>query len=346
MIRVRPHALAAVVALGVMAIPAGIVHADPAGPTDYRSEVVALTPAVSGFSARVIGGDSFLEVTAPPGVEVLIPGYAGEPYLRIDTEGRVWENQRSPARWYNRERFGGEIPASADPTAEPEWTQIGSGGRWAWHDHRIHRMEEFPPLNARRSDQVLDARVPVRVGDVDLMIAVVSRWMPAPSPLPMIAGVGLGLAALIGPWRARREPHRRLRAILMILAPMSLGALVLGVWQFASLPGSTDPLFTWWLLPLIALISCVSATFSLRGALLSASAAVAIAGSQLLVWGVGRREGLWRAVLPTDAPWWLDRLVTAAAMPVAAVALIVGGGGLLAALRPGSVRTAPPRSPA
>lgn len=330
----------------LLAVPTGVVHADPAGPTDYRSEVVDVTPPVSGFSARVIGGDSFLEVTAPAGVEVLIPGYAGEPYLRIDTDGRVWENQRSPARWYNRERFGGEIPASADPTAEPDWTQIGSGGRWAWHDHRIHRMEEFPPLNARRGDQVLDARVPVRVGDVDLVIAVVSRWMPAPSLLPMSAGVMLGLAAVFGAWRARRDLRSRLRATLMVLTPITLAALVLGVWQFASLPGSTDPLFTWWLLPLIALIACVSATFSVRGALLSASAAVAIAGSQLLVWGVGRREGLWRAILPTEAPWWLDRFVTAATLPVAVAALIVGGGGLLAALRPAPVRTAPPQSPA
>ncbi len=43
-------------------------------------------------------------------------------------------------------------------------------------------------------------------------------------------------------------------------------------------------------------------------------AAAAIAGLELAVWALDRRAGLTKAVLPTDAPYWLDRAVTAGAL--------------------------------
>ena len=39
-------------------------------------------------------------------------GYEGEPYLRFDAGGGVWENRRSPAVYENAQRFGvGQLPA-------------------------------------------------------------------------------------------------------------------------------------------------------------------------------------------------------------------------------------------
>ena len=37
-------------------------------------------------------------------------------------------------------------------------------------------------------------------------------------------------------------------------------------------------------------------------------------GAQLLLWGWSRRSGLTKPVLPTSAPFWLDRLVSATAL--------------------------------
>ncbi|MEZ5248381.1 MAG: hypothetical protein R2713_03905 [Ilumatobacteraceae bacterium] len=133
--------LATLLTLAFGASPAA---ADPPRPTDYRSEVVSISPAIPGLEARIIGGDSFIELTTS-GQDVLVLGYDGEPYLRFDADGTVSENVRSPARWLNLDRYSEtSVPAEADATAPPEWEQVGSGGRYAWHDHRTHWMLEIP----------------------------------------------------------------------------------------------------------------------------------------------------------------------------------------------------------
>ncbi|MET0663722.1 MAG: hypothetical protein ABWZ42_11380, partial [Ilumatobacteraceae bacterium] len=40
--------------------------ADPAGPTDYRSEVVSVDPSTADIGVEIIGGDSFVQLTAQP----------------------------------------------------------------------------------------------------------------------------------------------------------------------------------------------------------------------------------------------------------------------------------------
>ena len=66
------------------------------------------------------------------------------------------------------------------------------------------------------------------------------------------------------------------------------------------------------------------------GRSLVSSALVTLSGLQLALWSFLRRDGLVKALLPTDAPFWLDRGVTAAAA-VAGVAGIAAG--LLGMLR-------------
>ncbi len=38
-----------------------------------------------------------------------------------------------------------ELPAHADPPAEPEWETIATEGSFQWHDHRTHWMGTQPP---------------------------------------------------------------------------------------------------------------------------------------------------------------------------------------------------------
>ena len=72
--------------------------ADPAGPTDYQTEVTSIDPPADGFRVEAIGGDAFILLTAEPGVTVEVLGYRGEPYLRFHPDGRVEENRRSPTQ--------------------------------------------------------------------------------------------------------------------------------------------------------------------------------------------------------------------------------------------------------
>lgn len=340
--------VAAAVVVGTVTLAAPTVaHADPAGPTDYRSEVTSITPAVGTVEARIVGGDSFVELRVAPGTEVIVLGYQTEPYLWFDVDGTIRENRRSPAAYLNAERYGTEIPAGADPDAPPEWTRVGGGGAWAWHDHRAHRMERFPPLNAARGDQVLDAVVPIVVDGAAIDVHVRSTWMPAPSLLPMAFGlVGGAALALTTWWAARRRSGPSPAAALAASAALvGAAAFAVGGLQFRSLPASTDPRWLWWLAPLTAVVCALGAIVADRDParrLTVVPAAAAIAGAQLVVWGWERRSGLVRAVLPTEVPFWIDRLVSATAIGAGSVVTVLAVSMLVRAVAtpvPATVRT-------
>jgi hypothetical protein len=58
-------------------------------------------------------------------------------------------------------------------------------------------------------------------------------------------------------------------------------------------------------------------------------ALVVLSGLQLALWAFLRRDGLVKALLPTDAPFWLDRGVTAAAAVVGVAGIAAGTIGML-----------------
>jgi hypothetical protein len=330
-------------AVGAFGFPAP-VHADPAGPTDYRSEVTDVVPPTDTVAVDIVGGDSFVRMSVDAGTEVVVLGYEAEPYLLIDASGDVYENRRSPATYYNEERFGGPIPPEADATAEPVWERVGRGGQWAWHDHRAHRMESFAPVNVSRGSPVLDAVVPLVVDGAPVEVHIVSTWMPAPSPWPGVIGalvavvVLAGLARLLGPQIG----------IGVTLAAASAAALAAGAIQYRSLPPATGPRTLWWLAPLVALVCAVVAVVLARRSnqvshpsqVPSWAAAAAIAAVQLVVWGAERRWALVRAILPTDAPFWFDRFATGAALAAGTAGLAVAAWAVIRSLTP-----APSRSP-
>ena len=95
----------AVSGLGLLA-GAAPVAADPAKPTDYRSEVTSIEPAVEGVTVQVAGGDGFLDVQVATGHEVIVEGYRGDPYLRFEPDGTVSRNLRSEATYINDDRYG------------------------------------------------------------------------------------------------------------------------------------------------------------------------------------------------------------------------------------------------
>ncbi|MEX2626022.1 MAG: hypothetical protein WD225_04015 [Ilumatobacteraceae bacterium] len=325
-------ALALVATLVELVGAPDVARADPAGPTDYESEVVGLDPEVTTIDVDIVGGDSFVRLDVRPGVEVTVQGYQGEPYLWFDADGAVWENRRSPATYQNSERYGvGSLPPEADAAAAPEWRRVADGGSWVWHDHRAHRMDPFPPVNAERGEQVLDAVVPLVVDGVEVDVRVASTWMPAPSPWPVGIGLGVGLL-LVAALRSR---------VAVALAAVSAAALAVGVVQFRSLPTSTDPRWIWWTMPAIALVLSLAVVRKPPTVPLWIHGAVLVAAAQLLVWGVERRHGLSRAILPTDAPFWLDRTVSAAALSAGVAAIAIVAADLLRVrVRP----TAPARS--
>lgn len=307
-------AAVAVLAAVVLTVPAPAL-ADPAGPTDYRTDILSVEPAVDGLEIRMLGGDSFMEVTAPSGSTILVTGYRGEPYLRFEPDGTVLENRRAPTTYLNIDRFGEvEVPPEATPTAEPDWTEVASDGRYAWHDHRTHWMNPDPPPGAEPGDTILEAVVPLLVDEVPVTVTVQSTWVDPPSPWASSLGFFVGLVGALTAVRLLRPEHM-LRGSLLVA---SSGALAMGVWERVSMPPEAAATLLVVLLPVGGLLF---GWFARAGSPIAGMAA-SFAAAHLLVWVGLRWQVLVEPILPTNAPWALDRFVTAFVAAVGAVVLV------------------------
>lgn len=317
----RPALIGALLSsLVAVAVPS-VAFADPAGPTDYLSEIRSVDPVTPSIEVDVLGGDSFVQLRVDDGTEVVVFGYQSEEYLWFRADGTVLENRNAPSTYTNDDRFGGAVPPpNATADAEPDWEEVASGGRYSWHDHRAHWMQTIRPAGKQVGDQIVEGVIPLVVDGADVDVTVISTWKPEPSPVPAVFGAAAGLAlvgAVLWAWRSGRR-------WTLFPAPLAVLALVVGGIQYLSLPSETGPRLVWWALPTIALVAALvqvaadalSRTFLARAAML-------VAGVQLVVWGVIKSDGLSAALIPTDAPDWLDRFATAAA---------VSGGVALAAL--------------
>jgi len=328
----------AVAAVGALAVPAGVAFADPPGPTDYRSSVVSIEPSTAAIAVDIVGGDSLVRLRAEPGTEVSILGYYGEPYVRILADGSVQQNRQSPSVAQNETRYGqGSVPAgTASEIAArlPEWEAIGRSGEFLWHDHRAHWMSPEAPPGARPGDVVSDQEIPLLVGGTEVSVRVVTVLQPAPSRVPVAGGaIVAGFTALMLLSSRRRQAW--------LLAVAGAAAAGVGWWEFRSIPADTGPSSLWVVLPAVAAVSGLLALP--LGRTLASHALVLLGGLELAAWVYLRRDGLVRAILPTEAPGWLDRGVTAGAGVAAVVAVLAGG---LALFRtPGPVAPEPAARP-
>ena len=174
----------------------------PAG--DTESFVTRVDPPSTAFTIRVLGGDETLRIDVTPGHEVVVLGYAGEPYLQIDPQGEVFENQRSPAVTANADRYNSAAPAAdADPEADPVWTAVGTGGSHEWHDHRMHWMTESIPAPGEPGDLVFDWTVALAVDGAPVAVTGELRRGPASSPWPFVIVVAAALVAAVVAGRRR-----------------------------------------------------------------------------------------------------------------------------------------------
>lgn len=309
------------VALGLVVLGAAPAAADSAGPSDFRSEVTGIVPAVDGVDAEIRGGDAFLEVTVDPDHTVIVEGYQGEPYLRFQPDGVVERNRLSTATYLNDDRQGGgTIPPEvqqADPDTPPVWERIADGGSYAWHDHRVHWMQDSSP-SVSRGEQVPGAydpwRVPIVVDGAPTEIQGILVYEESVSPLPYI-GIGL-LAAIINAVLLRGQP----RVAAGSMAVVAAACVVVGWGDYSSTPdGGGNPLL--WALPAVALVAAVGgAALAKRtsGAILTLVSVASLFG-----WGIFRFQALLKPVLPTDLPFAFDRAMVALSLGVSAAVAIV-----------------------
>ena len=320
----------AVIALGLVLVTATPAAADAAGPSDYRSEVTGIVPALPGVEAEIRGGDSFLELTVDEDHTVIVEGYEGEPYLRFSPDGTVERNLLSTATYLNDDRRGAGVTippeaTEADADTPPEWEEVASGGQYAWHDHRVHWMDAGPP-DIDRGERVPGEydpwRVPIVVDGAAAEVQGTLTYAEPVSPLPYL-GLALIVAVLIGYYGRGRG----MRLPAALLAIVSLAATVVGRADFQSTPdGGGNPLL--WVLPVLALVTALGAVLLARR---SAAVVLALASVACLSgWVLFRIQALLKPVLPTDLPYPADRTTLALALGISiAAAYLTVTSGLL-----------------
>jgi hypothetical protein len=310
----------AALAFGLLLLSASPAAADAAGPSDFRSEVTGIVPEVDGVHAEIRGGDSFLELRVDEGITVIVEGYEGEPYLRFSPDGTVERNRLSTATYLNDDRKGAGVTIppetqQADATTPPEWEEVATGGTYAWHDHRVHWMDEASP-NVDRGQVVGGAYdpwvVPIVVDGAAVEIQGTLTYESSVSPIPYFA-----LAALVGGLLIYLGRGHGLRLPAALLTIVSLVATVVGRADYNSTPADGgNPLL--WALPLAALVCAVGALVLARR---SAGVVLALASvASLSGWALFRIQALLKPVLPTDLPYPLDRTTLAVALGVSVAA--------------------------
>src|SRR5918995_1593839 len=190
--------LVALAAVVVVAPPAGADSLTGAEPSNYQTRVLGVRPALEGVSVEVVDTGTRLRLHNRSDREVVVLGYAGEPWLRVQPgQSATWHDHR--AHWEAQEPPAQvrRSPGSAQ-VAVPEWT-----------------------VKLRPGRRVADV-----VGEV--------RWVPGPSPLPWLAGAAVLAVGVVAPGGGRRWLGALVAALALVVA-LDLVQLA-GAWTGARPP--------------------------------------------------------------------------------------------------------------
>ena len=309
------------------AVPGHFGSGDDVKPRDTESVVESVEGAVpAGFLVDVVGGDSFLRVAAG-GNTVEVPGYDGEPYLRIAADGTVEENTASRTSRMNGDRYGRTDPGPSG--AAEKWVVTARNGIAMWHDHRIHWMGTTPPVVTDGNGTVQTWSVPMKVGGNDVTVRGTLYLRGSATPLWWaLAAPALFVAALVA-----RGARRRWYGFL----------------RWAAVVGTFVGFLQWWAMPSVARITPVLALFCLAGLVASnvsywlsrprapgpdggeppvndwvASSVAAGAGAALVVAAVLVRAQVTAGWVPMFGPVWWARAVVPLIVGVGVVAAVDG----------------------
>jgi hypothetical protein len=165
----------------------------------------------AGIEVRMLDHDAQVELTNRSGHRVIVEGYEGEPYARLESNGPVYLNLRSPSRPLSNDRFGLTPPIGReDAAARPEWSLVGEDGRLAWYDRRAQYRRRGVPAavdDAGERTRIRDYRIPLLVGDAPARIEGSLYWtgergFPTAPFLALL--VTTGFCGLFGGWALKR----------------------------------------------------------------------------------------------------------------------------------------------
>jgi len=323
----------------VAALPASAHAVGGATPTNYQTRILSISPQVPGVTVRVVEAGARIELVNTSGEDVIVPGYGGEPYLKVGPGG-VEENTRSPATYLNQTIDAStKPPADADVKAEPAWRKVNGGTSVAWHDHRTHWMGGKPPPEVQQNPGQRRVIIPEwklelqRAGQ-PIVVTGDLTWVPGPSAAPWLIGAAVLAVLLV---LASRTPAwaGAITGALVLLVVIDV-VHTLGVWSglATSVPvklyGSVVPVAGW-------LVANLAVLRMRAGQRESGVFFALFAAALALVSALGDLSALSSSQLVGGLPEWATRLAVAARLGLAAGIAVAG----LIAMR----RTAMPSRP-
>ena len=293
-------------------------------PTNYRTTVTAIQPAVPTVAVTVGLGGQWVRVTNQGAAEIVILGYRGEPFLRL-SQNQVQVNELSSTAAETGQTPG--TPPSADP-AGPRWVQLREEDSATWTDARID-PESAGASGSWELPLVVDGQ----------QVTVLGTWelIPPPSPWPWVAALML-LAAAVAAIGWMRSWHRPMAAVMGV----GILAFVLHLLGTGFAPQQGGPVFGWVGVGAVGafslLIGGVAVVSTLRRSV-SAPDRVVTVGIMVLLLAATDISVLWNSQLPFAGPAVLDRGLTVLTYATA-LGLLVGGARLVREARSGTTRSA------
>ncbi len=301
----RAGRVAAIAALALLAAPSAAAAHLRTGVValDYRAGVGQLTPPLrAAVAVRVYPSDLALGLTARRGHTVAVPGYLGEPFLRL-----------GPA--------GAEVSTRSPTAATAGLLRKGSGSGWrlisnrptvVWHDVRVR---ELAPWLARRSwalPLTVDGRHARLAGEV---------WrVNRPAPWPWLAfAVPFAACAIL---LLVRRPSSPVRAASVAFGALAGVAMLVTMAAFAFDPNASAG--TWLEAGNETAFALVGFAFLARGGRDSRAIAGGALGLLGLAAGLSKLPVLLHGVVLSQLPAWAARSGVVLMIAAGATATVLG----------------------
>ncbi|MGH2934285.1 MAG: hypothetical protein ACRDL2_07190 [Gaiellaceae bacterium] len=262
---------------------------------DHRASISS--PPEAAFSAGVYLSDLALHIRVRSGHTVVVLGYLGEPFVRVDAAG-VWVNAASPTA-----PAAGLLEKGAHGAG---WLLTRGRDSLVWHDVRVQGAHWRVPL-------VVDGR----------RTALTGKAWRVPRPALWRWLLAVALATMLAAAAVRRAEESRLRAIAVALGTASAVAAIAAAAGFAlgayASPGT-------WIAgideALLALAASALVAWGPAGARAAAGAGLGVLGLSV---GLSRGAIFLHAIVLSALPGPATRALVAVAVASGAVAGLAGG---------------------
>ena len=299
--------------------PAHLGSGDAVQPRDTESVIESVVPALPDtVTISVVGSDTYLRVESD-GAMVEVPGYEGEPYLRIDPDGTVQINDSSMTTLLNSERYGRVDMGSFAASDVPAWRTIGTDGVAMWHDHRSHWMSPLRPGTIDERGTVQKFDIPIVVDGTTVTVSGALYLREKASVLWWVAAAVAVALAVVTALR-----HRTVFYVL-VTAVAGLGVLV-GTLEYFGLPDGAriTPVLVLFSLGALAIAAAAMLPRFARNGGLTAMSLNAGAGATMVVAAWLCIDQVRAAYVPGIDQEWMARLVVPAMLAVGVVSVVDG----------------------